>query len=319
MAKLYIIGNGFDLHHNLHTSYSDYQNYLIKHQLCTTILKKFPKGDEFWSHIETKLYFDFKEYIKKSIKAYNYILPKPGCSTNQDLCLIAQLREQDLYLKELPEFTGINFYLWLNQAYTSLSINKDLKLSTFSPNDRFITFNYTSTLEDVYEINKEQILYIHGKLDKVEKHDLIIEHTFSSWPPVLEMRHENVRSYLQFGNPSNDYEKMEKWASNLHVQARNDLFSMKQVIDDLSYYLRSTFKSIDSNITRLEEFLKYNEPLHEVVILGHSFAGIDFKYYKLVLIPRFMDRNWTIYCHGDEDTAIQFATDNNLNIKCESW
>lgn len=61
---LYIIGNGFDLNHNLKTSYNDYKNYLNGKD--SSLINEFETFDYFihsdevslWRDIEKNLTFD---------------------------------------------------------------------------------------------------------------------------------------------------------------------------------------------------------------------------------------------------------------------
>ena len=56
MAKLYIIGNGFDIHHKIKSKYSDFKNY-VKEQDRNLFeaLEKYFNSDELWSDFEETL------------------------------------------------------------------------------------------------------------------------------------------------------------------------------------------------------------------------------------------------------------------------
>jgi hypothetical protein len=59
MNKLYIIGNGFDLHHGLLTSYSDFEQYLKVNdvRLLDNLNKYYflNNSKSLWSHFEENL------------------------------------------------------------------------------------------------------------------------------------------------------------------------------------------------------------------------------------------------------------------------
>lgn len=60
MNRLYIIGNGFDMHHGLRTSYYDFKKYLYtnKNELHNTLEKfvSYPTSDEdLWAKFEQNL------------------------------------------------------------------------------------------------------------------------------------------------------------------------------------------------------------------------------------------------------------------------
>ena len=89
MAKLFIIGNGFDLHHEMKTSYIDYKHYLNKTDRKTTsiIFEMYPllnninnctDNDEMidllWSDIEGNSTFDYElwaDSIASSFHTYS--------------------------------------------------------------------------------------------------------------------------------------------------------------------------------------------------------------------------------------------------------
>lgn len=68
--KLYICGNGFDLHHGLRTSYKDYRDYLLKnHPQAALDYADFPflnpdVGDN-WSDIEKSFHIDYLSMLSK--------------------------------------------------------------------------------------------------------------------------------------------------------------------------------------------------------------------------------------------------------------
>ena len=58
MKDLYIIGNGFDLHHDIPSRYLDYRNWLEQNKpsILYTIDELFNSVDDrWWSHFETNL------------------------------------------------------------------------------------------------------------------------------------------------------------------------------------------------------------------------------------------------------------------------
>ncbi|MFK4784556.1 AbiH family protein [Fusobacterium sp. MFO224] len=73
-------------------------------------------------------------------------------------------REIQIKMFELLEELDISFRNWINLV----DVNKANKLETFGKeiNDEtlFFTFNYTNTLEEVYNVQSNNILHIHGKV-----------------------------------------------------------------------------------------------------------------------------------------------------------
>ncbi|MCB8999333.1 MAG: hypothetical protein H6540_04595 [Bacteroidales bacterium] len=51
--KLYIIGNGFDIHHGIKSKYSDFKDYVEKNdKVLFDSLEKYFNQDELWSDLK---------------------------------------------------------------------------------------------------------------------------------------------------------------------------------------------------------------------------------------------------------------------------
>lgn len=187
MNKLIIVGNGFDIAHGLETSYDDFRKHLIsdtKIEMDSLVIPEstqIPDGEieyndseilsmlffliseaesntEKWSNIEASLaYLNFDE-------AFDYgseVLDKEGnldlwktSYNNEDIAsnlLIPTLTIQDLFSK------------WVKKIDIRCAKAKRDFLRLIDQQDLFLTFNYTDTLEEIYNISKNRICYIHGK------------------------------------------------------------------------------------------------------------------------------------------------------------
>ena len=165
--KLFVIGNGFDLYHGFETGYNHFKIFLQNNSYpisnSFSLAEFFPEEDEnLWSDFENKLdevsYEDFigdySEDLTRDMSDKDWDW---ACAVNRDLC-----EEYDEVIR--------NFKPCLCQAISDFVIeavkyDKKYKKVLFDKvfdNSLFINFNYTKTLERIYEINKDQILYIHG-------------------------------------------------------------------------------------------------------------------------------------------------------------
>ncbi len=321
MSALYIIGNGFDSHHKFKTSYEEYRKYLISKGECERIIAKYPKGDSFWADIETGLRIDYETYINEYLEAYNFEATITREKEFQDLEAITKIHNKALVLKELTSFTGINFYNWLNQSYEEqLLYAKCSPLFQFDKGDYFLTFNYTSTLEDLYSVNQDYIFHIHGQLNKVNHQDLYVPTTIRD-SMIIEERHGYVRSALQFGNPYNNPEKMKEKIDFMNILPRNPLFSVEALFSNLDFYLRSSQKNVKANIPILDSFVKSIPYIDIVIIAGCSLGEADNEYYEQILIPRYRNKKWRIYCYSDDDIlrADNFVKRHCLDCSLEKW
>ena len=131
MKPLFILGNGFDRAHDLKTSYWHFKKWLMTHgrlDVIAELQSLFPaqQDGEFllWSQFEKALTL----YDKAAVEGWAW---------------------DSLYLA-IEEEDG-------KETVTSGGI-LDLDCSA-----KFITFNYTETLERLYSIPADRILHIHGK------------------------------------------------------------------------------------------------------------------------------------------------------------
>lgn len=142
MGKLYILGNGFDLLHNLPTSYDNFKSFLEKsnkedRDLIQKLEDIYEPG-QLWKEFEIAL----------------------GKPKMENVNQIENLFNLTIFDEQFKSKVSAAFEKWIR------SIDKEIYTKaikyTFSPEDKFISFNYTPTLEFLYNINLDQILHIHG-------------------------------------------------------------------------------------------------------------------------------------------------------------
>ena len=137
--KLYVIGNGFDLHHGLPCGYADFMAWLQgkRPEVYSGLNRIYGECDgNNWSDFENSLCgFNLDNY--------------PENVTRDDLMqLKAGLCEA---LLEWVKTIGM----------------PELKtaIDNIDRNAVFFTFNYTRTLEDFYGIDEDRIVHLHGSVD----------------------------------------------------------------------------------------------------------------------------------------------------------
>ena len=159
---LYIIGNGFDLHHGIKSSYLDFKEWLDinNHPLFEKVDLAFRNNTEFWSDMETQLgHLDTEQFHKENFKEVR--LP-----ANKNFYFSEfQNHSSEKALRIMVEEFIENFKLWvLSFDYSHVKADVSLNKNAF-----FITFNYTDTLERCYGVPNNQILYIHGRANSDDK------------------------------------------------------------------------------------------------------------------------------------------------------
>lgn len=190
MSKLFIIGNGFDLSHGLKSSYDDFREYLIKDTkieqgyLVLPEAKQMPDGEilynetdvlsllfyliseaesdnEKWSNIEESL------GVLSFDNAFDYndeVFDRDG---DVDLWKTAYNNEDTASNLVIPTLTIQQlFSKWIDTITLEDVESKVDFLKLLGENNIFLNFNYTDTLEEIYEISRQKICYIHGRRDE---------------------------------------------------------------------------------------------------------------------------------------------------------
>lgn len=322
LRKLHIIGNGFDLHHNMSTSYKHYRKYLFDFGLCSYILEQFPEEDAFWSNVERGLEIDYKKYISDYLEVYNFVETPPGEVVNQNQSTLNNVKKLTQVYSSFLAFTGINFYEWLHKTYCE-EIDKtkfDKTLFNLHDENKFITFNYTPLLQDLYKVNDGNILYIHGDIRKVKHDDLYVPKTIRD-DIIVERREGHIRNEIQFGNTYNKPIEIGDVIDLNRLKLKNKYISLEDLQLELDYFLRSSFKSIESNFENLEKFIDSCGEIEQVIIMGNNFLEIDFPYYEKILIPSYKSQKWLVYCYNnhDKENALVLKEKYNLDVEIKQW
>ncbi|MCU4844737.1 bacteriophage abortive infection AbiH family protein [Bacillus thuringiensis] len=260
MSNLFIIGNGFDLSHELPTMYKDFYKYLIENYpnaidmdvtfnidgssmpdgsiefdkdevvaFLIDLISRAERNGEDWCDIETSLgRLDYDQYFDEMSYLYD-----------ED--------EDEFRIANIYEDVASNFYLvtiqikelfaeWINTIDISQVEFKDSFYEYLDPErDSFLTFNYTSVLEEVY--GAMYVEHIHG----MQKRDIIIGH-------------EGGDRDFQNGPIGTEWP-----LSQIHDSLRKD-----------------TQKIIEQE----QDFFNYLPPIEKIYSYGFSFSNVDLPYIK---------------------------------------
>ena len=183
-------------------------------------------------------------------------------------------------------FTKEYFYEWIYDVQVP---NGLFKREDIDKTASFVTFNYTKTLEDTYYIPSDNILHIHGSVDDL--------------------------STIQFGTPENHPDSIY---SSLENQYSDDDFynvTYAPAIGKISAYANSAYKNLQDNFSILRNFVLGYSKIDEVIIMGHSYLGIDEPYYTNVFVPLLKNLRWYIYVYNESDVymAQSFITKYGLS------
>lgn len=260
---LYIVGNGFDLHHGLETSYTCFRSFLEK------------KCSDSYHYLEA--YFDFKngedwKDFEKNLSNYNWKLYFDEINTidlNEDVQFKYFFGLEDELTDEIElriEILKEIFSKWIEDiSYTESNSFQNIGLKE---EGTFLSFNYTNTLERLYNIPKYKITYIHGRSDGYE--DLVFGH-----------------GELLTEVPENDEER------SLHSDA--------YAIAKYPYYgfKKDTEKVIEENSV----FFDNCSEITKIYVFGHSLGSVDLPYFRKIY-EKCPNAEWTINYHNDYSGII---------------
>lgn len=303
--NLVICGNGFDLHHNLDTSYKEYAEYLANN--APHVLEKFISfpwlnaqcEDNLWNDVERTLSVDFEGMyfqLKKYVADY----------LNGDEKAITELQTDfEEWCRFIYLFTGEEFYKWLTDVDVSLA-EVDPSLVDVIVGSVCVNFNYTDVLESVYEVSPEKVLHIHGALRDVRVNECMsntiippfcnIEEAESCASCVVESDKWNsdvVRDEVQFGAPVVD-------DLSRSIRAKVSTINDESIVEIIQTFAEKTVKYLPKNISALEDFL-FDCDITDVHVMGLSLPGVDDYYFEKLLFPKYTRCIWHFYYHGDKD------------------
>jgi len=307
--KLYVIGNGFDVHHELDTKYTSFGLYLKNHypDVYEVLLEHYgfgelePKSpssmsDPLWSEFETNLSnLDTESVLEAHIESMPcYADPnfrdRDRYIFRTDMEQILELLTNKLY-KAFKEFILAVKFPPLN----------DKKLIRLDRNATFLTFNYTDTLAKYYGVHDQNVLFIHNKA-KEESEKLVLGHGID--PTAFEDKPIKPPEGL------ND-EEHEEW-----IQFQSDKYDYSFEIgkDEINKYFRKTFKGTHEIIERNEKFFSSLGNIDEVYVIGHSLSNVDLPYFSKLINSVKTDAKWIVTFYSPEDKQRHFNTLNGLGI-----
>ncbi|MCS3805054.1 hypothetical protein HNO92_002209 [Chromobacterium alkanivorans] len=284
--KLYIIGNGFDLWHEIPSNYWQFKDFVRKHDkdLLDTVDNYLPAGDD-WSDLESALgAID----IDNIVDDLGHFMPSYGADDWSESGHGDFQYEVDRLVQRLSTRLKLRFGQWIRQLPIPTAATVRQRLQTIDPTARFLTFNYTLTLRDLYGVPDSHVLHIHGRADLPDG-DLVLGH---SWSP-LERKSLNDRPDIE------DIDTRLMEANNI-----------------LDTYFTSTFKPSAELIRIHHPFFELLAGIEEVIVLGHSLSEVDEAYFKALLaIPSVVTARWQIACRSNDDPNTKLTRLQELGVQ----
>ncbi len=308
--KLYIIGNGFDLAHKLPTSYEDFYEWLNgtsyvqenptndDHFLAAMIdIFKFSEIDgksiKLWSDFENALgHLDIGSFIHNVVDEY---------TDEEDVAELGQISEQVYaYINYISKPDALDriqerFSAWVRDLpkYEDIDPVYDI-----DKDGQFLTFNYTDTLEDVYGINPNNVLHIHGQASDPNVNIVVGHNT----------QYDTV-------NYAETEEKLFGVDADIFPLVVNAMNGLKKPVEEI----------IADNRHWFDDLVKQN--VTEIYLYGLSFGEIDDEYYREIhrLLPN-VRWNFAVYAPGERTQKYNVVKINDFikrigiaKVKCAGF
>ena len=260
-ANLWIIGNGFDIAHGLNTKYNNFKEFLNEYNPdLKNVLEDGCNDSELWSRFEEALgYLDYDYLLDVYRDEVDIGLDSPGLCAHNMIQTIVDIRRT---LESLPDV--------LNEWISTIDVTDIDQLPLINTymidsDNYFINFNYTNTLECVYNIDYTHIYYIHGS--QYHEDLLVLGHA----GPVYPSNYDEVNGDVIY-SPSE--------------QAAID-FSMDELIelDDEKECIREMLrKDSHESLHNLNQFLeRYGSQINRIISFGFSYGEADMLYIRSII------------------------------------
>jgi hypothetical protein len=276
MAKqLYVIGNGFDIHHDIYSTYGAFRKYCEREdsELSRRLENYYDDDSLLWSNFEMELAHLNPHSLMDNVRLLH---PEWNTSYKEMYAFIDEVKDEVDFLR-----LSLNrcFCDWVGQLEKG---NKNKRLLFDKENALFLSFNYTDTLEDLYKIpQKYKILYIHGKV-------------------------ENQFSQLVFGHHYSPKEIEDMMPDDNELE--------DEATTEIAGFLSELRKDTDSIIANNKNFFKAISNVENIYVLGHSLAEVDYPYFEKINNSTPDNTSWTISYFSDRDRDNVVSLMLKLNI-----
>lgn len=279
-SSLYIIGNGFDRYHNIPSDYRDFGRYLeaVDHDTYSEVETYFSVNDDFWWEFEKQLAnFDADaviDYASQFLMSY-------GSEDWSDSGHGDYQYELKRVVNIISGTMRTRFAEWIRQLSVPTVASFGGELFRLDPGSRYLSFNYTRTLQQTYSIPDNQILHIHGNA--------------SNPTDELVLGHGWQRTEADSFNHG-----IEPEEADIRVIQGN------QIVDN---YFSTTFKPTDRIIAHHQPFFNSLKSVQQIFLMGHALSDVDLPYLEeIVRNINASSVTWKISYHIDpEHEREQFS------------
>ena len=288
--RLYVIGNGFDIAHGIPTTYWSFRAYLERTD--SELLEAFEKLYDIEPLDDTEPWYSeaAQERWNKSVNnelwsIFEEAMGHPNISSMEDFSsnildeleletgnieirdtMDAYWRNEFGFISELQSLVTN----WISQI-SLLEIVPKKKELIGNNCDYFFTFNYTNTLEDVYDI--ENVLHIHGGIGENADYEPIMGHCNKS----------EIDKHKKLSYEADD--EYDEGGASINIAISN--------------YLDAIYKDTASIISFHKQYFSLLHSVNHVIIIGWSAGDVDIPYLRKIKDSINCSARWTAYFYDE--------------------
>lgn len=284
MKNLYIIGNGFDKHHDIPSGYWDFHEWLIEKdlELVEQIDELYDYSDDLWGNFEVELgNLDIPSVASEIYSEHPADeLSDHYARTFHAGAIVAGDTVGETYNKIREIFPE-----WVKSLPAA---NTCKKIKIDKEDSFFITFNYTDTLLDVYGIPLDDILFIHGRASDSATRFLVLGHGKSR----EEIQREAEAKFDEETHPA-------------YIQ------TVEAVERQVNMMKKNTSQIIDDNQSTWEAM----KDVQHIYCYGLSMSPVDMPYLQKIVAS--IDAKhviWHVNVFGNDDKEINAQKDDKRKI-----
>lgn len=273
-SKLFVIGNGFDLHHGIPSRFSDFgRSVAASDPDVVRLIDEYLFVDEdFWSCFEARLAtFDADnviDYAEQFLVSY-------GAEDWSDAFHHDFEYEIEQVVDGLSRRLHTRFAKWIRSLPIPDAGAVPL-VQCVDPAARFLSFNYTPTLQRLYGVPDRNVLHIHGHSSDPDD-GIVLGH---GWERTAE----------------------DMLAREVNEDTDTRVAGGYRLIDE---YFADTFKPTEHIVERYRAEFDSLGDVTEVIVLGHSLADVDAPYFREVIARTRASTTWTVSCYLEPSAEME--------------
>lgn len=242
--KLFIIGNGFDIHHGLKTSYADFRDNYAKKSLplWNSLFDLYGDSiykDMWWSDFEGML---------SNVDYAHLVNSKNGNA-------LGFMKTRNFMKGILPPLFGS----WIKNIRYNIDPDSSLSIDSDS---LYFSFNYTLVLEKVYNVNDEHVWHIHNSIKNPD--EIIVGHDSDRRDLSMKWtQYKKDNPEAEIGNMTADLINQEivNGAKKVKERIALDGDRFYEQYSSIRHYEVMGFSFNDIDMPYIEEIVKVNSQI----------------------------------------------------------